>query len=56
MTNKQKEREFLTLCMLTGVCDYLYDKGNRPPRWSTDTKERESWWLGYNETKKACAQ
>jgi hypothetical protein len=45
--------DFLKLCRLTGISDFLYDKGRIPPKWM-NKREVEQWRNGYNLARQAC--
>lgn len=45
--------DFIYLCALTGVADFMYYKSNRNPKWM-NKREAKAWRIGYNYASKQC--
>lgn len=45
--------DFIYMCALTGIADYIYNRRNRYPNWM-DKDEANAWRIGYNYATKQC--
>ncbi len=42
--------KFIYMCAMCGLCDTLYKKENRPPKWMDETEQR-AWHIGAKYAK-----
>jgi len=46
-------KEFNYMCALSGISDFIYGLGNRPPKWM-NKKEEKCWRIGFNYARNTC--